>query len=188
MNNTKKLFLNCFIALCASMAIMLSGYVFAGKPGTNVIGGTGPGGGIIFHLTDDGKKGLEAAPEDQSIGIQWYNGDYIGTNAARQGINGGSFNTDRIISSQGAGNYAARVAADYNGGGYGDWYLPSKDELNLIYTNLHLAGLGGFDASFYYWSSTEYNAFAAWGQAFDNGGQLIDGKGGAARVRAVRAF
>lgn len=47
------------------MAIMLSGYVFAGKPGTNVIGGTGPGGGIIFHLTDDGKKGLEAAPEDQ---------------------------------------------------------------------------------------------------------------------------
>ena len=173
MKNINQLSVKVFIALCF-IALILSNNTFAAKSGGGskggsksgyVIGGTGPGGGIIFHVTDDGLHGLEAAPVDQSTGIEWYNGAYIETNASKSGINGGSFNTERIISAQGYGNYAALIAANYNGGGYGDWYLPSKDELNLMYQNLYLQGLGGFAADGY-WSSTELDDFIAWGQTF----------------------
>ena len=87
--------------LLFSMGIMLSCNVAAKLK----IGDTGPGGGIIFHISDDGKSGLEAAQDDLNggIGIRWYNGVYTDTYAVKSGINDGSFNTDRIIINQGGG-------------------------------------------------------------------------------------
>lgn len=68
-------------------------------------------------------------------------------------------------------------------GAGGTWYLPSKDELDLMYTNLHLSGLGNFNNS--YWSSTEQDANNAWKQDFSTGTQTaIDKKSGA----AIRPF
>ena len=171
--------------LIFSIGLMLSSSVFAAKP--LQIGDTGPGGGIIFHISEDGKYGLEAAQDDQSSGEQWYNGTDKITHAVKSGINGGSFNTDRIIINQGNGSYAALLCANYNGGGYGDWYLPSKDELNLMYTNLHSSSLGGF-ASANYWSSSEVDSGFAWSQAFYNGLQIVFNKIFMLEVRAVRAF
>lgn len=185
MNNFNLMFVKILVVLCMSVALMLSSNAFAAKP--YKIGDTGPGGGIVFHVTDDGKHGLEAAQTDQSGDIQWFNWDYIQTGAAKSGVNGGSFNTDRIISNQGYGDYAALLAANYNGGGYGDWYLPSKDELNLMYINLHLAGLGGF-ADEGYWSSTEADADSAWVQGFGFGIQGSIIKVNTMKVRAIRAF
>ena len=73
-------------------------------------------------------------------------------------------------------------------GGYSDWFLPSKDELNEIYVNLYSQGIGGF-ASDSYWSSTEYNNGSAWKQHFLNGGdQSNGGKDSGYYVRAIRAF
>jgi hypothetical protein len=71
-------------------------------------------------------------------------------------------------------------------GGYSDWYLPSKDELNKLYINR--VAIGGF-ASPNYWSSTETGNYGAWGFSFYDGGaygyykDFNDGN-----VRAVRAF
>jgi hypothetical protein len=48
----------------------------------------------------------------------------------------GEFHTERIIANQGLGNYAAQLCAAYQGGNYGDWYLPSKYTLNLMWLNL----------------------------------------------------
>jgi hypothetical protein len=85
-------------------------------------------------------------------------------------------------------DYAAKLCADYRGGGYDDWFLPSKDELNLMYQNLKAQNLGGFSDVGYYWSSSEYGANGAWGQHFGFGGQYDDARNYESRVRPVRAF
>ena len=72
---------------------------------------------------------------------------------------------------------------------YDDWFLPSKDELDLIFQNLYGNNLGGFSGDDY-WSSSESDADEAWNQNFSNGTQgyynrkyvVVD------RVRPVRAF
>ena len=70
---------------------------------------------------------------------------------------------------------------------YGDWYLPSKVELNLLYNQKIV--VGGF-ANNYYWSSTEFDSTYAWLELFLNGSQYDSNKSGSVfvRVRAVRAF
>ena len=54
---------------------------------------------------------------------------------------------------------------------FADWYLPSKDELNLIYTNLYLQNIGGYSGPKNYLSSSEYDSANAWRQYFLTGGQ-----------------
>ena len=95
--------------------------------------------------------------------------------------------------------YAALVAANYSiqddgtslctGAAtetcYGDWYLPSKFELNLLYAQKSV--VGGF-ASIAYWSSTEYGSSYAWDQDFDDGVQYNGYKFFTLYVRPVRSF
>ena len=95
--------------------------------------------------------------------------------------------------------YAALVAANYSiqddgtslctGAAtetcYGDWYLPSKFELNLLYAQKSV--VGGF-ASSIYWSSMELSSYYAWARSFGDGYQYSANKDRAVRVRAVRAF
>jgi hypothetical protein len=150
-------------------------------------------GGIIFWLDATGQHGLIAATADQSTGIQWYNGTYRYTGTTGDGLYAGSMNTAMIVATQMSdnqtGNFAAKVCADYSvtvgGVIYGDWYLPSKYELNLLY--LQKAVVGGF-ASAYYWSSSESNGDSAWAQYFGYGFQSANLKANTAYVRAVRAF
>jgi hypothetical protein len=74
-------------------------------------------------------------------------------------------------------------------GGQSDWFLPSKDELNQMYINLHSAStpLGGFSAG-YYWSSSEFDGNLAWCQVFAFGSQFNRNKLNTYYVRPVRAF
>jgi hypothetical protein len=150
------------------------------------------GGGRVFHVYDNGKHGLIVSTEDQSSGgVLWYNGSYITTNAFRDGVNAGLLNTERIILSQGAGNYAAQLAANYKGGGYGDWYLPSAYELGLLHLQRALFFTGS-NVIYYYFSSNEnpnnnkqvmcyrftptiYNTY-------------LDKLNNQVRIRAIRAF
>ncbi len=72
---------------------------------------------------------------------------------------------------------AKALCTKYRGGGYTDWRLPTKNELNLLYKNLYEKEVGGFIGG-YYWSSSVYNADNMWYQnfgalAFYNGSQLI---------------
>jgi hypothetical protein len=154
------------------------------------------GGGIVFYVYDNGQHGLIAATADQSSGIQWYNGTYRFTGTTGDGLNAGAMNTAIIVASQMAdnqsGNFAAKVCADYSvtigGITYGDWYLPSKYELNLLY--LQKAVVGGF-ANDFYWSSSEYDYSYygyAWFQYFSSGIQYYEDESSSFFVRAVRAF
>ncbi len=150
------------------------------------------GGGIVFYVYDNGQHGLIAATADQSTGIRWYGGTWTNTRARADGVGAGLKNTAIIIANQGPvdGNpFAATVCNEYSvtvaGVTYGDWYLPSKHELNLLY--LQKTIVGGFSSADY-WSSSESGNGNAWLQYFFNGFQLVDLKGSTFRVRAVRAF
>ena len=152
-------------------------------------------GGIIFYLDASGCHGLVAAASDQSTGIQWYNGSIVDTYAYGNGIGAGEGNSQGIRRWQGTCSscYASELCQDLTLGGYSDWYLPSKYELNLMYENigqgnsLGLGNVGGF-ANIDYWSSTEGGDYSAWVQNFINGSQNLSSKGFSRRVRAVRAF
>lgn len=92
---------------------------------------------------------------------------------------------------------AKTLCSEYRGGGYSDWYLPSKDELNLVYINLRRTGkISGND---WFWSSSEdNNSDHAWEQRFSDGeqdssnydiyGHKRANKNNTNSVRAVRAF
>lgn len=74
--------------------------------------------------------------------------------------------------------------------GLDDWFLPSKDELAAMYTNLHLEGVGDFSTSdpYKYWTSFEFGPISAYEQRFDNGDQGTSGKSNSFMVRACRSF
>ena len=154
-------------------------------------------GGIIAYILQSGdpgydasiQHGLIAATSDQSIGIRWNNGSYPTTGATGTAIGTGFSNTNTIITIQGtiATSYAAGLARGYEGGGYTDWYLPSKDELYKIFLNRSV--IGGFTEYAIYWSSTEHSNSYAFYQYFSNGSvpahnatQVTN------RVRAIRSF
>ena len=186
-----------------------------GPAGTNgTVGATGPagptgatggypvhyigesyGGGIVFYVYDGGQHGLIAATADQSGGLQWYNGTNRVTGTSGDGIGSGTMNTVMIVATQMAdnqtGNFAAKVCADYSvavgGVNYGDWYLPSKDELTLLYQNVgpsngNIIGLSGA-----YWSSTEVHQTSTWLQSSANN-WFPWSKDFPWSVRAIRAF
>lgn len=154
------------------------------------------GGGIIAYILQSGDPGyvagehhgLIAATANQSEGIIWAIAAYQNTEVTGtlSTIGSGSVNTDKIIVQNGEDStYAAGLARAYNGGGYSDWFLPSKDELEKLYINR--GAIDGF-ADNYYWSSSEYDADDAWYQYFSNGDQDYCYKSNYLRVRAVRAF
>jgi hypothetical protein len=149
-------------------------------------------GGIVFWLDGNG-GGLIAAPTDQSSGAEW--GCFGFTISGADGTAIGTGNQNTIDIEAGCPNYAsaAYFCANLTLGGYSDWFLPSKDELNEMYLNIGqgLAGtsanVGGF-ANGFYWSSTEWVNHTAWRQSFGNGAQNFVIKNYGLNVRAVRAF
>lgn len=146
-------------------------------------------GGKIFYIDNTGLHGLIAATTDQSTGIPWA---YVTNSPVPDGtsndIGTGSVNTDHIItqnSSQGT-QYAASLARAYNGGGYSDWYLPSKDELDQMY--LERASIGVFPGD-HYWSSSEDGAWSTACLMYWTAGVSSSvTKSTTSSVRAIRSF
>jgi hypothetical protein len=133
-------------------------------------------GGIVFWVDGNG-GGKVCALEDAPERLNW---------------------TNAISYSNGYTN------SDTGTGVYSNWYLPNKDELQLMYANLQrfgcststpLAADSGLCTTrkanftnYYYWSSTEYDNPNAWSQKFDYGYHDYYGKTHTFNVRAVRAF
>lgn len=167
-------------------------------------------GGIVFWLDESGQHGLVCAKFDQSSSIRWHAGANGNTQAKGNGPYAGKKNTATIIAAQVAigddgATYAARICNESqiteNGRMYGDWYLPSLDELSQMYQNktiIDSVALANGGSAFSvasgvycaYWTSTETNSSTAWIVYFNNGYQF-NGRGKVEttpRVRAVRAF
>ena len=167
-------------------------------------------GGIVFYIASppvdldgdgDLDTGLVCAIQDQSSSIEWILGGSTQTTAnggTSASIGQGQTNTTAMMGQAGYTGGAAAVCNDYsitvNEITYSDWFLPSKDELNQMYTNkatintTAAANSGSNFFDYYYWSSTEYDFQYAWDQYFGNGNQDNNGKNYNGSVRAVRAF
>jgi uncharacterized repeat protein (TIGR02543 family) len=135
----------------------------------------------------DAWRYLEAAPSDQSAGTEWGCDGTSIFGASGTAVGAGEQNTIDIEAGCATLGTAADLCANLSLGGYSDWFLPSRDELNLMYTNLKVHEVGGF-ADYVYWSSSEFSAGNAWYQRFSSGFQSGGGKYSTFRVRAVRAF
>jgi hypothetical protein len=150
----------------------------------------GPAGGIVFYdkgNSNDGWRFLEAAPTNREFTAIWgsTSENIAGTLTA---IGTGRNNTNLIVDSQGGASVtgtAAQRCAALNINGFSDWFLPSRDELNLMYQNR--SRIGGFQNA-WYWSSSQSNTSNALYQHFSNGNQSNYYKSSAGSVRAVRAF
>jgi len=161
------------------------------------LGDEGPTGGWIFYIDEacafyEEWTYLEAAPED--LDTQAWSSvidEEIGT--TEEGIGTGLSNTLAIMEQVGHTTSAANSCQEYFPEGHditeGEWFLPSKDELDAMYENLHnqTPPLGNFAGSVY-WSSSEVDDFTAWTQNFGSGFQYDDDKDFNFNVRCVRAF
>ena len=198
------------------------------------IGDTGPGGGIVFYVapttfTSDAPCGsgcqyLEMAPADwngtggdpQRV---WTDSPGVRTDATAFSIGSGFANTETIIAaipSDTSSTSAAVLARSYRGGGFSDWYLPSKNEINQMCITFSgvptggicsgdattgKSGVGGFGPAIgdwpggiWYWSSTEVPTNYAFDLKFDAMGarsdsrMYDDNKASVRSVRPIRAF
>ena len=166
------------------------------------VGDPGPGGGTIFYVDltrPVGSQYFEAAcagwtnncddvTEDPRAQWDWLCGSIDG--ADRTAIGFGEQNTADILAGCATPNNAARRADAYtvteDSVVYGDWFLPSQDELYQM--RVRQVSVGGFSPNGY-WSSSEYNPEKAWYQMF---GDFISynhyGKHNSLWVRPVRSF
>ncbi|MDD2635378.1 MAG: hypothetical protein PHW82_07755 [Bacteroidales bacterium] len=169
---------------------------------TLTIGDIGPGGGIIFY--DDGVSGgMEVGGETTEMIMQW--GCATSTiGASETAMGSGLTNTLAIVnfhnslldyennptqcSPDNDGSVAALYCYEFNQYDCDDWFLPSIDELLLIYNNLYLNGIGQFTDMFHYLSSTEIDASRAKAVSFMEGLETEDAKDIEFLVRPVRKF
>jgi hypothetical protein len=147
--------------------------------------GSAYAGGLVFYNDGTG-SGLVCTATDQSTGAEWgCSGTIIG--GTLEALNTGQANTNAIVTGCTTSGIAAEICKNLDLNSYTDWFLPSKDELNLMYSFLHTQSLGGFTNALY-WSSTEDGSSYAWRQYFENGDQEYGPKAAIDYVRAVRSF
>lgn len=147
--------------------------------GSPVVGTVCKDGSVYAGLTPDGNVKMFVTPCD--AGQSWSGSACIGARGTYKWNNGNSANyvvTGRSSDIDGDGNtsviaaldsdsgtagfqphQAAKYCADLTSHGHGDWYLPARNELQVIDTNS--AAIGGIAAADY-WTSSESSATSTW--------------------------
>jgi len=162
------------------------------------VGDVGPAGGFVFYenpnFAADGWRFLEAAPFDQSAGAKWGCFRRAIEGARGTAVGTGRQNTRDMLAACTERGGAADLCATLSVNGVGGWFLPSRDELALMYRNLKASGRGDFRDggaadNVSYWASSQLTAdMAAHIDFADLGRQHFDDKDFPRRVRAIRAF
>ena len=144
-------------------------------------------GGIVFYIYLDQNGNQHGLILNKNESTAQWQTSATTTNATRGWD--GVYNTNLMTASP-----AATYVNGLTDGGFTDWYLPSIDELTLLYNNrfhankaLH-AGSHTLLSTTDYWSSTEFNAASAFHFFFSLGSAFTNGKTTTYKVRAVRAF
>lgn len=168
------------------------------------------------NYATDGWRYLEVAYDQ--LRIPGYTEDFLifgeyqpeGTETVSVGtsteVGTGEANTKALVAAMGEaeydsdnriwrGMYAAKACDDYAysigslGGYYDDWFLPSRDELILMYRNLaYLNDFVSFPSDFYWSSSETFGNYAEAVAFFGAGVPFPTLRNTEARVRPIRAF
>ncbi len=123
----------------------------------------------ITTIEGNGKK-LTVADMTFMDRITW--GGYEQVGKAAQSETDGAANTKAIVAAVGKNSgfsgkvYAAKVCDTLTAGGFSDWYLPCKEETNIIHLNYQKLKL---DEKMTIWSSTEANGTQAVTKYFYSG-------------------
>jgi len=161
------------------------------------------GGGVIFHLWKDAQgveHGLIVDKTDLSSAQAWSNIASVSIGPSARSPWDGLSNSNAIVGQAGHTSSAAALCLNSTNGGQSDWYLPSIQELNMLWNNYYtvarsLTQISGATQlqQTTYWSSTEYAGIYA--LVFDfflgsvnNGTKGDDSIPGSGYVRSVRAF
>ena len=142
--------------------------------------------GGLYTFTDSGFAYISAAV-DQSSNAEW---GCQGTNIATSTELGqGIVNTASIVAGCATAGISARLANDLVLNSFSDWFLPSLEELGMMWTELASDGLGSF-ANHTYWSSTQASATQAFTVDMNNGNQGTHSKDNTSNryTRAMRRF
>lgn len=117
-------------------------------------------GGVVFYIDPSGQHGLISSDVDQPDYYPYGDSTLNITGATGTALGTGQQNTAAIIAADPTPGIAARVCDTSTHGGLTGWFLPSIDEVDSLYA--HQDTIGGFDTSFWYWSSSQQSPPAAW--------------------------
>lgn len=151
------------------------------------VGDTGPAGGIVFYVYNNGANGMEVSPSNigPERGAEWGCMGIEIDGADGVLIGDGKQNTIDILNGCEQAETAAKLVTGYRLNGYTDWFLPSKDEWTAIYSVIDSIG----DTSIgIYWTSSETHEYGAYDFFIHNGTFGFEDKYGNYGVRAVREF
>jgi len=157
------------------------------------------GGGVVFHVWKDStgiQHGLVVDKVDLSTGKEWSNIANVLVGTEAQNASDGLKNSKAITQQSGHTNSAASLCLNSTNSGQNDWFLPSIEELKLLWNNRvkvneslsAISGASILPATANYWSSTEYVANNAWYLFYSIGKADYDEKSFLNYVRAIRKF
>ncbi len=166
----------------------------------SVYAGTSPAGGAMYTTRCDAGQswsgsfctGSRAGATWNDSQGYWMDTSLTNCNAPLACPNDGEANTTALIAEDSNSNLAgvqqhaaAQYCADLNIHSQTDWYLPSINEVNVLFTNASAIGNFLVDGN-WYWSSSEYNSAYAWLIRFSNGSTDVVGKNNGYYIRCVR--
>ena len=133
--------------------------------GVQALYGIEYGGGFIFHV-DETDGSIMVAKDYSVIGSTSWGDHFDLTNSAL--IGAGLENTQQIVDGNlndnssvpnglefGSDDYVFKIASDLEYRNYDDWFIPSSGSMKAIFDNVHSQGLGDFDETLFYWTSTK---------------------------------
>lgn len=167
------------------------------------VGDEGEGGGIVFYVSQEGFvvyggmggekicHYLEMSKSTLGVSNWAPSKDYINT---LKEIGYGKSNTYKILNYYKNSGLSEENCAAYRCSIYstektvaGEWFLPSKDELNEMYNTMSRTVVSDATDN-WFWSSSANGNNYAWAQRFSDGYQDDYIEYGTNSVRAVRAF
>ena len=144
------------------------------------------GGGIVFHVTEDGRHGLIHAVVEDAARKKRQHRIHADTIDFRGGVGAGKIMTQPMVQDKKGKAGEVSVYALNEADHLSDWYLPTRYDLILLYLNR--AVIGGYSDFSRGWRKSEVSSVNVWFHSFTTGARFTNGRDDATYVRVIRKF